>query len=209
MPNQPLTVMVSSSVYGNQELLERIYTLFDAFGYQVWMSHKGTVSLAVHGSAFDACLQAVEDCDLFFGLITPYYGSGRENRDSLSITHQEFRKAIELDKPRWIMAHSHVVFARSFINNLGLKSSALRPRFRPARTHLMLKKNNVFEDLNIIEIYEEAIQNHLPLAQRTRNWVQEYQTSQDVFRFIESQFSDQTRIRSFLESLNAMTGEES
>ena len=41
--NRKLTIMVSSTVYGIEELLDRIYTLLTAFGYEVWMSHKGTV----------------------------------------------------------------------------------------------------------------------------------------------------------------------
>jgi hypothetical protein len=38
-----LVVMVSSTVYGIEELLERIYAILTEFGYEVWMSHKGTV----------------------------------------------------------------------------------------------------------------------------------------------------------------------
>lgn len=38
-----LIIMVSSTVYGIEELLERIYTILTTFGYEVWMSHKGAV----------------------------------------------------------------------------------------------------------------------------------------------------------------------
>ena len=38
-----LKIMVSSTVYGIEELLDRVYTLLTSFGYDVWMSHKGTV----------------------------------------------------------------------------------------------------------------------------------------------------------------------
>jgi hypothetical protein len=38
-----LTVLVSSTVYGIEELLDRVYTLLTGYGYEVWMSHKGTV----------------------------------------------------------------------------------------------------------------------------------------------------------------------
>ena len=60
-------VMVSSTVYGIEELLERIYTLLTAFGYEVWMSHKGTMPVFSTGTAFDNCIRAVEKCDLFLG----------------------------------------------------------------------------------------------------------------------------------------------
>lgn len=94
-----LRIMVSSTVYGIEELLDRVYTLLTSFGYEVWMSHKGTVPVFSNRTAFGNCLQAVKDCDLFLGIITPNYGSGQDPKDSssLSITHQEILKAIELN----------------------------------------------------------------------------------------------------------------
>lgn len=93
-----IKIMVSSTVYGIEELLDRIYTILTEFGYEVWMSHKGTVPLFSNRTAFDNCLQAVKCCDLFLGIITPNYGSGLnpDNPSDLSITHQEILKAIEL-----------------------------------------------------------------------------------------------------------------
>ena len=40
MAKKKLTILVSSTVYGIEELLERIYTLLTGFGYEVWMSHE-------------------------------------------------------------------------------------------------------------------------------------------------------------------------
>ena len=99
---KPLTLMVSSTVYGIEELLEKIYATLTAFGYDVWMSHKGTLPVSSTRTAFENCLHGVEQCDLFFGLITPQYGSGVPGKGELSITHEELLKAIELNKPRWI-----------------------------------------------------------------------------------------------------------
>ncbi len=50
MANEKLIVMVSSTVYGIEELLNRVYALLTAFGYEVWMSHKGTVQTFSHRS---------------------------------------------------------------------------------------------------------------------------------------------------------------
>lgn len=71
-------VFVSSTVYGIEELLDRLFGLLTDLGYEVWMSHKGTVPVSSERHAFEDCLAAVERCDLFLGLITPRYGSGRE-----------------------------------------------------------------------------------------------------------------------------------
>ncbi len=95
MGKDRLTIMVSSTVYGIEELLERIYTLLTGpgFGYEVWMSHKGTMPIFSTKSAFENCIHAVEECDLFLGLITPHYGSGVADADGDSITHRELLKA--------------------------------------------------------------------------------------------------------------------
>ena len=116
-----LTIMVSSTVYGIEELLDRIYTLLTP-QYEVWMSHKGTMPIFSKRSAFENCIKGVEHCDLFLGIITPYYGSGKDG-DNISICHQELRKALKLNKPRWLLAHDHVVFARSLLDNLKYKKS--------------------------------------------------------------------------------------
>lgn len=46
---------------------------------------------------FDNCLKAVEECDLFFGVIRPDCGTGRDGSES--ITFQEFKHARECHKP--------------------------------------------------------------------------------------------------------------
>ena len=54
-----LVVMVSSTVYGIEELLERVYAILVNFGYEVWMSHKETLPVFPDKTAFENCLQAV------------------------------------------------------------------------------------------------------------------------------------------------------
>lgn len=71
-------------------------------------------------SNLENCRAAVEKCDLFLGIITPQYGTGI-CEDGLSITHHEFKRAIELKKPRWILAHDHIFFTHTFLNDLGFK----------------------------------------------------------------------------------------
>lgn len=193
-----LTIMVSSTVYGIEELLDRIYTLLTSFGYEVWMSHKGTVPVRSSRTAFDNCLAAVEQCDLFFGIITPSYGSGQDPDDpaSRSISHQEMLKAIELKKPRWILAHEHVVFARTLLNNLGFKGKS-------GRGKLKLDKNQVFSDLRIIDLYEEATidleaPDTVPLAERRGNWVQKFRSSSDGSIFVSAQFFRYQEVEAFI-----------
>ena len=115
-PDQPpLRILVSSVVYGYEDLLESIYALLETFGYHVLMSHKGTIPIDPQVSAMDSCLDAVESCDLFLGLILPKYGTGRETATGLSITHREAIQAIEINKPRWFLVHEHVAVARQLL----------------------------------------------------------------------------------------------
>jgi len=184
-------ILVSSTVYGIEELLDRIYTLLMAFGYEVWMSHKGTMPVRSDRTAFENCLAAVEACDLFLGIITPSYGSGKDG-DELSITHQEIRRAIALPKPRWLLAHSDVVFARRLLRDIGNDT--------PEKRHkLKLKKGATsITDLRVIDMYEEAIRHDDPLSERNGNWVQAFDADEDALRFAAAQFSRFQEVEEFI-----------
>lgn len=196
--DRKLKLMVSSTVYGIEELLDRIYTLLTAFGYEVWMSYKGTLPVRSDRTAFQNCLDAVEQCDLFLGIITPSYGSGQNPDDpkSRSITHEEILKAIDLDKPRWLLAHEYVVFARILLRNLGYEGEE-------GRKGLPLKKNNVLADLRVIDLYEQATKDieppdDIPLADRRGNWVQKFQSDSDASVFISSQYFRYQEVEAFI-----------
>lgn len=194
-PSKKLTILVSSTVYGIEELLDRVYTLLTGFKYEVWMSHKGTVPVRSDRNAFENCISAVERCDLFLGIITPHYGSGQDKQKSgePSITHQEMRKAIELKKPRWILAHDHVVFARSLLANLGFKGKA-------GRAKLTLKPRQILDDLRVLDLYEEATidTDETPLAERDGNWVQKFKNTEDGSLFVGAQFFRYQEVEEFI-----------
>ena len=165
------------------------------------MSHKGTMPVFSKRSAFENCIAAVERCDLFLGLITPYYGSGKDD-DSISISHQELRMALELNKPRWLLAHDHVVFARSLLNNLKYRRSGRR-----VRAGLAVRKSAVMDDLRVIDMYEEAILSQKPLRDRQGNWVQKFQSPEDALLFATAQFSRFQEVEAFLrENLSDSNG---
>jgi len=158
----------------------------------VWLSHKGTVPVFSNKSTFENCIAAVEKCDLFLGLITPYYGSGVDEQDGISITHKELQIALALKKPRWLLSHDHVVFARSFLEKLGYKTSAQRKK-------LSLTKSQVFGDLRVIDMYEEAVLSETPLRERQGNWVQKYKNTEDALLFTTAQFSRFQEVEAFIQ----------
>ncbi len=184
--------MVSSTVYGIEELLDRVYAILTNFGYEVWMSHKGTIPVLPNKTAFENCLYAVRQCDLFLGIITTQYGSGKEDKDVLSVTHQELLKAIDLNKPRWILAHDHVVFSRTLLRNLGYKTSK-------ERLELVLSKNMIIDDLRVIDMYEAAIRHDIQLKDRKGNWVQKFVTDDDAQLFASAQVYRYQEVERFVE----------
>lgn len=185
MPEKRKTkVLVSSAVYGFEELLEQVYGVLTTLGYEVWMSHKGTVPVYPKLTAMESCRQAVRECDLFLGIILPRYGSGVEIRGGDSITHEELREAIHLKKPRWILAHDHVYFARQLLGNLGYKTNADR-----ADLNRDMKKNEVLEDLRVIDMLDLAMRHDIKdVRNRTGNWVQKFNDTEEANLFVFSQF---------------------
>jgi len=191
--SKKLTILVSSTVYGIEELLDRVYTLLTGFGYEVWMSNAGTVQTYSSRTAFENCLDAVEKCDLFLGIITPQYGSGqdKDSPNEPSITHQEIQKAIEMKKPRWLLAHDHVVYTWSLLKNLGFEG-------KRDRAKLTLKKSPILDDLRVLDVYEEAIVDGVPLAEREGNWVQKFSSTEDGSRFVAAQFFRYQEVEQFI-----------
>lgn len=197
--------MVSSSVYRIEDLLDQVYALLNGFGYEVWMSHQGTIPVDPGKSAFETCLLAVEKCDLFLSIITPQYGTGVATGE-LGISHRELLKAIALNKPRWILAHSHVVFARSLFRKLGGNDCAERTLLleklgfadEAKLRDLRKRESGVMDDFRVIDMYEAAIQEDVALQDRKGNWVQKYEVSTDVLRFLDAQFADYDAVEQFL-----------
>ena len=190
---EPLKLMVSSSVYGIEDYLDQIFALLGQFGYEVWMSHKGTIPIYPNQTALESCLTAVENCDLFLSIITPRYGSGVV-QDQLSITHQELLKAIEKRRPRWILAHNNVIFARSMFRKLGAKDGKQRVElleklgFSDEKSMKALTKREelVIDDFRVIDMYD------------TGNWVQKYSDDRDINLFATFQFSRYRQVESYL-----------
>ncbi|MBS1912934.1 MAG: DUF4062 domain-containing protein [Bacteroidetes bacterium] len=188
-----LTLMVASSVYHFEDQLAQICSILEGFGYEVWNSHLGRMPPVnpMH-SNLEKCVAAVHACDIFFGIIRPFYGSGKIG--DRSITHEEFRAALQRPKPRWCMVHRDVTFARQLLKPYMFKRDGNRTTFK-------LRRNPVLDDLRVIDLYHEAIQNDIKPAERRGHWVQEFFRIADVFTYLDSQFRDPERIRTICEEV--------
>ena len=83
------------------------------------------------------------------------------------------KKAIELNKPRWFLAHDQIVFARRLLMDLGYKT-------QEQRSALTLRKGAAsISNIKVIDLYEDATMEQLPQDDRQGNWVQKFDRDDD------------------------------
>lgn len=192
MAKNKLKIMVSSTVYRFKTELEQLCATLSGYKYQVLNSHIGTIYSIPGKSPEKSCLAAVEDCDFFFGIILPFYGSG--------ITHKELQKAIEINKPRGFLAHHDVAFSRQLLHQFMYDANGNRNDFK------LKKQTPVLDDVRVIDLYNDAIGDGKPLNKRL--WTQEfYNYPLDGAPFVVTQFSDIKRFTTDLEILNTDNNE--
>jgi len=134
----------------------------------------------------NSCVQAVDDCHLFLGIILPRYGAGKEQAGGLSITHREALRAIELNKPRWFLVHEHVAIARELLKPY--RDETFKDEFR-LKPGLPFGKMPILSDPRVIDIYELAMRHDIPeVKSRKGNWVQPYGPDDDARVFVNAQF---------------------
>ena len=176
--------MVSTSVYGFEEQISQICALLKDLGYNVWNSHLGTIKVNPNLSNLENCLKAVEDCDLFFGIIRTQCGTGYIG--DKNITFEEMKKAIELKKPYWFLVHRDVTFARQLFKKIEQPKS------------IIFKDKKVFDPL-CIEMFDYVTKSDQPVEVRTGNWVQEFFTFVDIANYLKTQFGDKIFINQLIE----------
>ena len=183
--------MVSSSVYGFENELEQIIATLRSYGYNVMNSHVGAIRVVPRLSNLENCLRAVEECDLFLGIIRPFMGTG--NTREMNITFEEIQKAIELRKPCWFLVHRDVVFAYKLFKKIS--RSERDNIFERYRVQWMRDR---FFDPICIKVYEHVINRDGSPNIRTRNWTQEFYRLTDMMEYIKTQFKDKTFIETIL-----------
>lgn len=199
-----IKIFVSSTVYDFETDLRRIFATLDGYGYEVYMSKEGTIPLDSSQSNLENCVNGVNECDVFLGIVRPRIGSGVLEKDGRSITAQEFDRAISLGKPRFILADYRVEFAHQFLNLMDLTPDSI-PKNREkiykdetGKEVVLLKPNNVIHG-ECVEIYRMAIQHDVNPAARVGNWAQPYKNSEDILRFLEAQFKNVERIKRMID----------
>lgn len=186
-------VFVSSTVYGLEELLQRIYSLLLTLGYEPWISHKGTLYSPSSHDTTENCRIAVNECDLFLGIITQDYGSGVE-RGEMSITHREMRDAIREDKPRWFLVHEHVTFMRNYLESMGFVGPGGVDEFQSLIGHDRASRGAEVFNLETVRLYDEIYKDFggkhpIPYAERRGKWIQKMSAEEDALLYVGTQFT--------------------
>lgn len=198
-PKNNIKVLVASTIYGYQDQLASIYAQLDSYGYDVMNSYMGTVYAGADKSNLKNCLDAVDDCDAFLGIIRPYYGSGVVGETS--ITHEEVLKAIMLKKARWFLVDSKVVLTRQLLKNSELVD---RHTLRPIIMENIIIRPNSIIDVRCIEIYNAVTKDKVPIKERIGHWAQEYYDLPGMQRFIEGQFKDAYKVQKTIEYMKSL-----
>jgi hypothetical protein len=184
-----INIMVASTVYQNRDLLLQICGILNTYGYHVINSEYGTLHPPLGMNNTDACIAAVAECDIFFGIINPMYSTG--------ITHLEFQRAIAIDKPRRFIAHSFVTFSRKLLAQYMYVDAA-----KTQRNTFDIQSTSVMDSVKVIDMYNDAVQITLPYEERKYHWVQEFFRPDEALRHVETLFRDIKRVELELANLN-------
>ncbi|MDZ7821549.1 MAG: DUF4062 domain-containing protein [Candidatus Marinimicrobia bacterium] len=177
MNDGKLKIFISSTVYGygSDIILDQVKGCLEGFGYEVIMSKEGTVYVPIGMTNEQACLEAIKNCDLFFGIIFARYGSG--------ITHKEFLKAVKLDKPRWFSAHFYIEYTRKLMQQFMFDKHKSRNTFD-------IKPTCVLDSLKVVDMFNDV----------KERWVHSYFKPNELLNFLDYQFKDIDLRRKELES---------
>jgi len=184
-----IKIMVASTVYQNRDLLLQICGILNTYGYHVINSEYGTLHPPLGMNNTDACIAAVAECDIFFGIINPMYSTG--------ITHLEFQRAIAIDKPRRFIAHSFVTFSRKLLDQYMYADAA-----KTQRNNFEIQPTSVMDSVKVIDMYNDAVQINLAYEERKYHWVQEFFRPDEALRHVETIFRDIKRVERELANLN-------
>ena len=194
-----IKVFVSYTVYDFETVLRNIFIMLDGFGYDVYMSKEGTIPLNSRLSNLVNCVNGVDECDVFLGIVRPLIGSGVLEKGARSITAQEFDRAIELGMLRFILADYRVEFAHKFLNLMDQNPDDIPLNKEKIKDGKIIVKPNNLVHGECVDIYRSAIQNHIhPASARIGNWAQPFKDGEDILRFVEAQFKNVELIKSLI-----------
>lgn len=213
--NEEYTIMVSSSVHGFETELELIYAFLSQIGFKVVISKSGTLKANPRLGNFENCLKAVEECDLFLGIIRQNCGTGVSNGES--ITFQEFKHARECDKPCWYIIESKIANSKELLRSLEMREHpnthsklfnwivsrfydmTIRMRRKLPRVMDMFRSDRTHTfDEECFRMEDFVNQKWKNRDEVTNNWMQYCKSWGEMERFLRTNFGDRRLIEEVL-----------
>jgi hypothetical protein len=106
---------VSSTISDLKYLRDIVRETIEELAYCPIMSEYGDIGYSTGFAVEESCIQAIENCHIAILIIGKRYGSIRDN--GLSITHNEFRKAKQLNIPIIILVNKEVLTYKTVFDN--------------------------------------------------------------------------------------------
>jgi hypothetical protein len=79
------------------------------------------------------------------------------------------------------------------LKNIGHKGKTDRQKLKAT-----FKSTAILDDLRVLDLYEEAIIDGIPFAERNGNWVQKFRSTEDGSLFVGSQFFRYQEVEQFI-----------
>lgn len=213
--------MISSTVHYFEDQIDQIDTFFKSLGYETIVSKCGSVFADPRYGNFPDCLLAVEECDVFFGIIRPNCGSGQVGE--YCVTFEEFKKARELNKPSWYVVDYRVTYAKELLHLLTLKpdiSINIGSVKVKELLHMLFIKHKKSIDsgyYKVLDLFESKYKKEFdPLClamldyvdkkdikdywARRNHWRHEFHQLTDITSYINNQFGNYQRIEDVLKT---------
>lgn len=107
-------IFVSSTCYDLQEIRGNLRDFILSFGYEPIMSDFGDIFYDTDKHVQDSCIEAIKQSDLYVLIVGDNYGSTihsnekKQNEIPESVTLNEFKRALDLDKSKMIFVNKYV-----------------------------------------------------------------------------------------------------
>lgn len=194
--NKP-TIFISSTIYDFADLRSAIKFWLDEMGFNTQLSEYNDFIKDTRQNSYDACLDAVRQCDYFVLLIGSRRG-GMYPGEDISITRKEYRTAYELAKQGKIK--KIIVLIRQNVWDVKEDRKALKKLLSHLRIFESDKEinkivvenydSNILKDaehiigfINEVTRNKEARENEKPVM----NWVHTFSGFEDVIKVLKAE----------------------
>ncbi|MHC1773845.1 MAG: DUF4062 domain-containing protein [Lentimicrobium sp.] len=190
LKNYRPSIFLSANLYGYESQLLQIVAILDSFGFKVLSSFYGSIPINPKKTNQDNLIDAVKECDIFLGILSPYYGY-KIPSEGKSITHLQFETALLNGKLCYFLVDNSVILAKKILN-----------RFEVSPDRADSKSKRPLVDFAVIELYDFISLNGQPDLLKAGNWIQPFNNFYDILAFIQNQFENPNIFENIVKKYN-------